>query len=238
MTIKEGEYMIRPCKLRRVEGLPDNNGFSPLVKKSGQKVVMTVEEYETIRLIDYRRMTQSECAELMNTARTTVQKIYDEARFKIADAMINGKPLLIEGGNYIVYREGKPYSIYKERRMKNMIIAIPTNEKSLSAVVSRNLGRAAFVMFYDVDAKTAEFKENEARKSPGGAGITAGQFIIDNGANVVITPRCGENAYRVINGKADVFRSMEGSLEENVNAFLNNELEILTEVHKGLHNHG
>jgi len=63
---------------------------------------MTVEEYETIRLIDLESLTQEECAEHMNVARTTVQAIYAEARSKIAQALIHGKSLIIEGGNYQV----------------------------------------------------------------------------------------------------------------------------------------
>ena len=57
-------------------------------------------ELETIRLIDYQRMTQEECAEAMGVSRTTVTSIYEKARFKIADAMLNGKRIRITGGTY------------------------------------------------------------------------------------------------------------------------------------------
>lgn len=61
---------------------------------------MTVDEYETIRLIDLEGCTQEECARQMRIARSTVQMIYNEARRKSADCLVNGKPLIIEGGNY------------------------------------------------------------------------------------------------------------------------------------------
>ena len=61
---------------------------------------MTVDEYETIRLIDLEGYTQEECAAQMNVARSTVQGIYFEARKKLADSLVNGKMLLIEGGEY------------------------------------------------------------------------------------------------------------------------------------------
>ena len=60
---------------------------------------MTVEEYEVIRLIDMEGLMQEECAKRMNVARTTVQRIYAEAR-KIAESLVLGKILKIEGGNY------------------------------------------------------------------------------------------------------------------------------------------
>jgi len=63
-------------------------------------VRMTVDEYETIRLIDLEGFTQEECAKQMDVARTTVQGIYAEARKKIAESLVNGKVLLIEGGEY------------------------------------------------------------------------------------------------------------------------------------------
>ena len=63
-------------------------------------VNMTVDEYETIRLIDLDGFTQEECANQMNISRTTVQGIYDEARKKLAESLVNGKVLWIEGGEY------------------------------------------------------------------------------------------------------------------------------------------
>lgn len=61
---------------------------------------MAVEEYETIRLIDLEGYTQEDCASQMNVARTTVQWIYNNARKKIAEALVNNRILHIEGGNY------------------------------------------------------------------------------------------------------------------------------------------
>ena len=61
---------------------------------------MAIEEYETIRLIDLEGFTQEECAGQMNIARTTVQGIYNDARRKVAESLVNGKVLWIEGGEY------------------------------------------------------------------------------------------------------------------------------------------
>lgn len=94
--------MPRPMKWRKVCCLPESNRFGPLNATTDDKnhVNMTIDEYETIRLIDLEGFTQEECAKQMNVARTTVQGIYTEAREKLAQSLVNGKVLLIEGGEY------------------------------------------------------------------------------------------------------------------------------------------
>lgn len=95
--------MPRPQKCRRVCAVPLCTGFAPLgapLCGEGHAVIMSVDEYEAIRLIDLEGLTQEECAGQMEIARTTVTGIYDGARRKLADALVNGKRLVIEGGNY------------------------------------------------------------------------------------------------------------------------------------------
>ena len=94
--------MPRPRKWRKVCCLPNNNQFGPLgtCVDSESMIQMTVDEYETIRLIDLEGMNQEECANHMNIARTTVQGIYVEARHKLALALVEGRVLYIEGGDY------------------------------------------------------------------------------------------------------------------------------------------
>ncbi|MGD9566923.1 MAG: DUF134 domain-containing protein [Sedimentibacter sp.] len=94
--------MSRPRKWRKVCCLPDSSRFGPLDSPliDENVVNMTVDEYETIRLIDLEGLSQEECASQMNVARTTVQGIYSDARKKLAESLVNGKILRIEGGDY------------------------------------------------------------------------------------------------------------------------------------------
>lgn len=94
--------MSRPKKERHVCFLPRNARFGPLGQQSGRRgtVVMTVDEYETIRLIDKLGLTQEECALQMQVARTTVQSIYSQARKKLAASLVDGVTLNISGGEY------------------------------------------------------------------------------------------------------------------------------------------
>ncbi len=96
--------MPRPMKMRKVCCLPSSNLFGPLNAQAEPEsfVVMSVDEYETIRLIDLEDFTQEECADQMHVARTTVQRIYSKARKKLAEALVHGKTLRIEGGDYLL----------------------------------------------------------------------------------------------------------------------------------------
>ena len=68
---------------------------------------MALDEYEAIRLIDLLGLTQEEAARQMGVARTTVQAVYDAARGKLADALVNGHRLLLRGGRYELCSQGE-----------------------------------------------------------------------------------------------------------------------------------
>ena len=93
--------MPRPKKCRKVCRLPQTREFHPAGAVScGAAVILTVDEYETIRLIDKLGFSQEKCGSNMQVARTTVQAIYTSARKKLADALVDGRPLRIEGGDF------------------------------------------------------------------------------------------------------------------------------------------
>ena len=93
--------MARPRKWRRICRLPACSRFGPLNNPAEDgPVIMSIDEYESIRLIDLVGMTQEECAAQMNISRTTVQGIYNDARKKLSDSLVNGKVLFIEGGDF------------------------------------------------------------------------------------------------------------------------------------------
>jgi predicted DNA-binding protein (UPF0251 family) len=100
--MKREDSMPRPRKWRKVCCLPNYIKFGPLDKTINDEhfIKMTVDEYETIRLIDLEGLNQEESSKQMGIARTTVQGIYIEARKKLADSLVNGKVLWIEGGEY------------------------------------------------------------------------------------------------------------------------------------------
>lgn len=93
--------MPRPKKCRKVCSLPENPAFVPLNGGADKApVILAVDEYEAVRLIDKEGLSQEECGAYMHVARTSVQLIYASARRKIAEALVDGLPLKIEGGDY------------------------------------------------------------------------------------------------------------------------------------------
>ena len=116
---KEEFSMARPAKKRRVCKPPKFNCFTPVSNKGAKDIcVLEVDEYECIRLIDYEGQTQEECARQMNLVRTSVTAIYARARQKIADCLVNGKELWIEGGNYEVCEGNLPTCTHKKSAEK------------------------------------------------------------------------------------------------------------------------
>lgn len=97
--------MARPSKKRFVCCAPKNNIFSPMEKENSESILLSLDEYETIRLIDLQNYTQEDCAEQMHISRTTVQGIYNDARKKLADALVNSKKLIISGGNCVLCKQ-------------------------------------------------------------------------------------------------------------------------------------
>lgn len=94
--------MPRPRKKKRVCQTPPHRWFGVLEGETPkeQYIVLLIEEFEAVRLIDTLGFTQAECAEQMAVARTTVQSLYESARKKIGETLAYGIPMRIEGGSH------------------------------------------------------------------------------------------------------------------------------------------
>ena len=94
--------MARPEKLRCVARLPSVGFFKPagIPVNALQNVRLSLEELESIRLKDLDGLEQEEGAQKMHVSRPTFHRILESARKKLADALINGKAIQIEGGNF------------------------------------------------------------------------------------------------------------------------------------------
>ncbi|NMB46405.1 MAG: DUF134 domain-containing protein [Firmicutes bacterium] len=94
--------MARPPKPRRVEVMPEVTLFKPVgvPMRELDEIILTVEELEALRLKDLEGLEQEDCAMRMNVSRPTFQRVLAASRAKVADALVGGKALRVEGGNY------------------------------------------------------------------------------------------------------------------------------------------
>jgi len=99
--------MPRPVKCRMIEHKPDIVMFKPrgIPASMLEQTTLTFEELEAVRLKDLEGLDQSQAAERMNVSRATFQRVLNSARLKISDALVNGKAISIQGGNYSLIGE-------------------------------------------------------------------------------------------------------------------------------------
>ncbi len=120
-----------------------------------------------------------------------------------------------------------------------MKIAIPVDEKDMGTNVCVSFGRTPYFLIYDTESKESRFLDNSAAASSGGAGIKAAQTIVDNKANALLTPRCGENAADVLKAAdIEIFKTTTAPAKDNIDAFIAGKLSLLDEIHAGFHGHG
>ena len=91
--------MPRPFKCRRICGTPETDYFKPrgIPLSDLQEVGLTIDEFEALRLADLEELYQEDAAKKMDISRQTFGNIIATAHKKIADAIVNGKALKIEG---------------------------------------------------------------------------------------------------------------------------------------------
>jgi predicted DNA-binding protein (UPF0251 family) len=102
----------RPIRLRKISNPPVISGFRPYgggkTNWKTDAVFLHLEEYEAIRLCDYKLLNHQQASLIMNVSRPTLTRIYSRARLKIAESFVLGKQIIIEGGK--IYFDSEWYS--------------------------------------------------------------------------------------------------------------------------------
>lgn len=93
--------MSRPQKSRKICNPPKMQGFKPfgIALCEADNIIMQYDEYESIKLVNYDNLPQEEAADQMEVSRPTLTRIYNSALKKIAQAFVEGKSIIIDGGN-------------------------------------------------------------------------------------------------------------------------------------------
>ena len=118
-----------------------------------------------------------------------------------------------------------------------MRIAIPVEDNETE--ICPSFGRTSMILIYDTETTEKKLIDNSAIAAQGGAGIKAAQVIVDEKAEALLTPRCGENAAQVLKAaNIQLYKTEGASVDEAIQAFQENRLEELTDIHPGFHGHG
>lgn len=224
--------MARPEREKRICQEPLFECFAPVgIKVEKTPISLSIEEYETIRWIDLEGTSREECAAYMDIARTTAQAIYNSARAKIAEALINGRELRIEGGKFRLCDgtagcksccrlkntkyHGPMISDIIERTEKEMRIAVTYEEGK----VFQHFGRTELFKIYDVEGM--EIKKSDVYGSNGvGHGALAG-VLADAGVEILICGGIGGGAMQALaNAGIQVIAGASGDVDEAVGAYL------------------
>ena len=235
--------MPRKPRCRWIGGYPDYWEFSPEEASVGEPVVMSLDEFETIRLLDYEGLKQEQCAERMGVARTTVTAIYESARRKTAEALVNGKRLLIRGGNYQLNDQGAENIIEKGTNSMRIAVTYENGE------IFQHFGHTEHFKLYDVEEGRI-VSEQIVPTNGSGHGALAG-FLKAAQADALICGGIGMGAqtalaeagiklYGGVSGSADAAAKAlaEGTLAYDPNAKCDHHDHHHGEGHECGHHHG
>lgn len=239
--------MSRPRKCKKVCHFPQTLEFVPAgTGESGTPVILKVDEYETIRLIDREGLSQEQCGEAMGVARTTVQQVYAGAREKLAAFLVEGRPLRIEGGDYRLCRGGERDcgGCFKQRYYEQYAKAEGEHSMRIAVTyengqVFQHFGHTREFKVYDVE--DGEVKSAQVVDTNGsGHGALAGVLNALN-ADILICGGIGGGAQTALAAAGiRLYGGVSGDADKAVASFLAGELAYDPDVHcdhHGEHHH-
>jgi predicted DNA-binding protein (UPF0251 family)/predicted Fe-Mo cluster-binding NifX family protein len=220
--------MKKTYKSRRVCDEPYCFEFHPVKSDNeNSEIIMTVDEYETIRLIDLENLSQEECAGRMGIARTTAQMIYNNARKKLAEVLVFGHSLKISGGNYILCSGENPGCNNCDMNKITLIKSMKEKEKGTMRIavtyengqVFQHFGRSEAFKVYDID--NDKIVSSEVIGTNGqGHGALAGVLSM-NQIDVLICGGIGGGAQSALaNAGIELCAGASGDADEAVKAYL------------------
>ena len=239
--------MARPQRCRKVCTEPDYVLFSPDGIPNHEEISLTYDEFEAIRLVDLMQLTHNEAAERMEVARTTLTEVYNCARNKLADAIVNGKALSVCGGNYRICGGGSEICGDSCRKLrcskKSKNITTKGTDIMRIAVTYENgqifqhFGHTEQFKVYDIEE--GEIKNQQILFTMGsGHGALAG-FLTLNKVDVVICGGIGGGAQTALSEAGiKLFGGVSGNADEAVKAYLDGTLAFNPDIRCNHHGHG
>ena len=220
-------------KLRRVGIIPEYRGFTPDGLASGVAIEMTVDELEVLRLYDLEGLNQEAVAQQMGIARATVAAICSRAHRKVANALVNGRALVIEGGTIAYSPITTTTAAWPAKEVDTMRVATTYDNGN----IFMHFGRSEQFKIYDIqDGKVL----NEQVVDTGGTGHGALAGLLANGG--VDTLICGGIGGGAINALTQagikVYAGAQGNCDACVEALIAGTLAQTGEATCDCHGHG
>jgi predicted DNA-binding protein (UPF0251 family)/predicted Fe-Mo cluster-binding NifX family protein len=249
--------MPRPRKCRMIRKIPSMSYFKPrgIPMRHLAEVYLPLEGFEALRLADLEGCKHEEAAKKMNVSRQTFGRILSQARHSVAEALVNGFALRIDGGDYkIIDRNGqtalaadrRQYNSFagnlqnssvliekkpqeKERQMEK--IAVSTEGPTLDDALDPRFGRAAGFLIVNPQTLEHEYVDNGASQAMSqGAGIQAAEIVVRAGAKVVLTGYVGPKAFQALQaaGISIVQNLQDLTVSEAVERYTRGKVEMAT----------
>jgi predicted DNA-binding protein (UPF0251 family)/predicted Fe-Mo cluster-binding NifX family protein len=191
--------MPRPRKCRLVQAQPSVTCFTPLgaCARELEAVRLSLEGLEALRLADLEGLRQEQAADRMGVSRQTFGRVLAEARRNLAETVVLGRMLCIEGGAYRVAAPAERRGDQKENEMAK--IAISSEGPTLDDLVDPRFGRAGGFVVVDSQTMETNYLDNGASQARSqGAGIQAAELMARSGVEVVLTGFVGPKAFQAL----------------------------------------
>lgn len=209
--------MARPRLCRYVSRQPSVTFFKPcgVPLRSLDMVRLPVEGLEALRLSDIEDLNTTQAAEKMRVSRFTYARILTAARRSVAEALLHGKALCVEGGDYELDFSG-PAPEGRERSSSMPVIAISSDGPSLEDAVDPRFGRAGGFIIARVPEGEGEpaisyLDNGDSQMLPQGAGIATTEHLANAGVTTVISGYVGPKAFEALRAAGiAVIQDMDG----------------------------
>ena len=230
--------MSRPLKKRRVCALPISSRFVPDSAEANPPIMISLEEYECVRLLDYEGMTQEECARQMGVARTTVQALYMTARKRIAGCLVESRPLVIDGGSFELCRmsQGNPCPIrFSMQKGSSSVMKIAVTYEN--GQIFQHFGHTEQFKIYTVENN--QVKESHILDCNGTGHGALATLLQEENVDTLICGGIGGGAQNALaHAGIALYGGVQGEADAAVNDFLAGKLAYDPAVHCDHHDHG
>lgn len=229
--------MARPTLCRFVKNTPNISFFKPqgIPMRELEELSVNIEGLEALRLADMEGLNASQAAEQMRISRHTFGRLLAKTRRVVAEALVEGKAIRIEGGNYALHPPCLPevLPISKERKMT--MIAVSSEGPMMSDMLDPRFGRAGGFVLINPETMETQYIDNGASQCRAqGAGIETAERVCEAGATIVLSGYVGPKAFAALTSAGvSIYQDLDGlTVQEAFDKYQSGSIEPAIESNK------